>query len=259
MGNRPLLSLTPRSQFELAALLHSSSFTALFSNNKPNQSDAQKTNQIPYLPNRRTSRLILATNSLARLPLGCALRRSFRLTLARYRIQLAILITLLAVLTYLRLEILARRDSRARNSALVAPTLDRLATQAVLHARGDAAEGWISVGQLRDDILRDEFSAKRRERIWKQVKAVVEMNANVRASVREGRGGEISRVWEWIGSLGVLGEEAWSGGRKSGTGRVSYGSSGVVDNGIVGSSPTQARARGEMVEQRKWDEGRPIY
>lgn len=143
--------------------------------------------------------------------------------------------------------------------ALVATTLDRLATQAVLHARGDAAEEWISVGQLRDDILRDEFSAKRREDIWKQVKAVVEMNANVRASVREGRGGEISRVWEWIGSLGVLGEEAWSGGRKSGAGRVSYGSSGLVDNGSVGNSPVDGGARGEMVMQRKWDEGRPIY
>lgn len=142
----------------------------------------------------------------------------------------------------------------------MATTLDRLATQAVIHARGDAAEEWISVGQLRDDILRDEFSAKRRESIWKQVKAVVEMNANVRASVREGRGGDISRVWEWIGSLGVLGEEAWSAGRKSGAGRVSYGSSGgVVDNGSMGSSLAGGDARGQMVEQRKWDEGRPIY
>lgn len=158
------------------------------------------------------------------------------------------------------MEILARRESRARVPALVATTLDRLATQAGLHMRGDAAEAWISVGQLRDDILRDEFSAKRREAIWKQVKAVVEMNANIRVSVRESRGGEISRVWEWIGSLGVLGEEAWSGGRKSGAGRASYGSGGgLVDNGIVNSSPADGGARGEMVEQRKWDEGRPIY
>lgn len=240
-------------------MLHSSFLNPLSSNNKPNQSDAQRTNQIPHLPNRRTSRLLLATNSFARLPLGCALRRSFRLTLARYRIQLATLIALFAVFTYLRLEILARRDSRARVPALVATTLDRLATQAVLHARGDAFEEWISVGQLRDDVLRDEFSAKRREGIWKQVKAVVEMNANVRASVREGRGGEISRVWEWIGSLGVLGEEAWSGGRKSGGNRPSYGFGGVVDNGIVGSNSAGGGTKGEMIEQRKWDEGRPIY
>lgn len=241
-------------------MLHSSSSSPLSTNNKPNQSDAQQTNQIPYPPNRRTSRLLLSTNSLARLPLGCALGRSFRLTLARYRIQLISLVTFFAVLAYLRLEIIARRDSRARVPALVATTLDRLATQAVLHARGDAAEEWISVGQLRDDVLRDEFSAKRRESIWRQVKAVVEMNANVRASVRESRGGEISRVWEWIGSLGVLGEQAWSGGRKSGGGRLSYGSSeGMVDDGIVGNSPAGGRGRGEMIEQRKWDEGRPIY
>lgn len=145
--------------------------------------------------------------------------------------------------------------------ALVATTLDRLATQAALHARGDAAEEWISVGQLRDDVLRDEFSAQRREGMWKKVKEVVEMNANVRASVREGRGGEISRVWEWIGSVGVLGnggvDDSWSGGSRRTSGRVSFGgrSTGLVENGRASPS-LQA---GEMVEPRKWDEGRPIY
>ena len=83
-------------------------------------------------------------------------------------------------------------------------TLDRLATQAALHARGESSESWISVGQLRDDVLREEFDLKRRESMWKRVRAVVESNANVRASVREGRGGEVSRVWEWIGHLGLL-------------------------------------------------------
>lgn len=128
---------------------------------------------------------------------------------------------------------------------LVATTLDRLATQAALHVRGDAAEPWISVGQLRDDVLRDEFSAKRREEIWKKVKAVVEMNANVRSSVREGRGGEVSRVWEWIGSVGLLGEDAWSGPRRSNA-RISYG------GGLDGE-------RGLTPEGRTWDEGRPVY
>lgn len=136
--------------------------------------------------------------------------------------------------------------------------LDRLATQAALHARGDAAEEWISVGQLRDDVLRDEFSAQRREGIWRKVKEVVETNANVRTSVREGRGGEISRVWEWIGSVGILGgDENWSSGSRRTSSRVSFGGRDerLVENGRASPAPKG----GEMVEQRKWDEGRPIY
>ena len=138
---------------------------------------------------------------------------------------------------------------------LVATALDRLATQAALYSRGDAAESWISVGQLRDDVLRDEFSDRRRDRLWKRVGAIVERNANVRASVREGRGGDVSRVWEWIGSVGLL-DEPWSGSRSNGGHkRVSFG--GLVNEETDGgrASPNGA----EVVEQRKWNEGRPIY
>lgn len=149
------------------------------------------------------------------------------------------------------------RSDTARVPSLVATTLDRLATQAALHARGDAAESWISVGQLRDDVLRDEFSDKRRESLWKRVSAVVEKNANVRASVREGRSGDVSRVWEWIGSVGLL-DESWSDRRSGGGKRVSFG--GVVDEGTPegGRDGTPSAGR-EMIEQRKWDEGRPLY
>lgn len=137
----------------------------------------------------------------------------------------------------------------------MATTLDRLATQAALYARGDAAESCISVGQLRDDVLRDEFSDKRRESMWKRVAAVVERNANVRASVREGRAGDVSRVWEWIGSVGLL-DEPWSGVRGSGAGKK-VGFTGSVESGTPDRPVTPSGA--EMVEQRKWDEGRPIY
>lgn len=145
--------------------------------------------------------------------------------------------------------------------ALVATTLDRLATQSALHAQGAAPESWISVGQLRDDVLRDEFSAKRRERLWKRVKAVVEMNANVRASVREGRGGDVSRVWEWIGSVGFI-EDAWgvAGGRRDSS-RLSLGVGGAVGGSspvVVGEGSGNEGGRREM-EQRRWDEGRPVY
>ncbi|MCJ1369722.1 inner nuclear membrane protein enriched at telomere/subtelomere region [Loxospora ochrophaea] len=125
-------------------------------------------------------------------------------------------------------------------------TLDRLATQAVLHSQGKADESWISAGQLRDDVLRNEFSAKRRDEIWKRVKAVVEENANVRASVRETRAGDISRVWEWIGSLGAI-EDGDRGGRRS------------LGSPVTNEKPSPGDDSKDWVEVRRWDEGRPIY
>ena len=144
-----------------------------------------------------------------------------------------------------------QQADNARVPGLVSTTLDRLATQTALHQRGDTQEGWISSGQLRDDVLRDEFSAARRAKIWKKVEAVVEMNANVRPSVREGRTGEVSRVWEWIGNVGLL-EDGWGSGpadrRRSGKFIEMGDTPKVEDAGTI-----------TIADQRKWDEGRPIY
>jgi len=133
----------------------------------------------------------------------------------------------------------------------VSLTLDRLATQAALHAQDKELqpESWISIGQLRDDVLRDEHSIKKREALWSKVKKVVEMNANVRSSQREGRNGEISRVWEWIGALAGLDGE----GKRRKSGRVSWG---VYDEM---SSPVSGSDGGPEVVQARWQEGRPIY
>lgn len=134
---------------------------------------------------------------------------------------------------------------------LVSLTLDRLATQAALHVqdREDYPEGWISIGQLRDDVLRDQHSLRKREALWNKVKKVVEMNANVRASQRESRSGEVSRVWEWIGAVGGI----ESGEKRRKSGRVSWG---VYDDK---SSPVSGSDGGPEMVQSKWEEGRPIY
>ena len=159
---------------------------------------------------------------------------------------------------YARSRFMTLRSDTARVPTLVSTTLDRLATQAALYNRGEAPESWISIGQLRDDVLRDEFSAKRREALWKRVRAVVEMNTNVRASERELRAGDVSRVWEWIGNLGLV-DDAWTegGGRRSGV-RFSLG------DRRRSATPTgrvleMGQGGNEMAEKRQWDEGRPIY
>lgn len=158
---------------------------------------------------------------------------------------------LLFAVAYGRSRLMDYRQATAQIPTLVNTTLDRLATQAALAVEGRVDESFISIGQLRDDVLRATFSAAERERVWKGVRAIVEGNANVRVSTREaGRTGEMSRVWEWIGPLNLApGLE----GRRSG-GLIEEGpSSAAVDR-------DQHREGGkQMAETRKWDEGRPIY
>lgn len=174
------------------------------------------------------------------------------------------MIALVAALAYARRRIRRARADVARVPALVATTLDRLATQAALHVRGDAAEPWISVGQLRDDILRDVFSDARRESMWVRVRAIVERNANVRAAVREGRAGDVSRVWEWIGSVGFLDDTPNTTNSRRSLGQGKRVSFGALEDPSTSSSSSPAPAAGDeskrsTTELRKWDEGRPVY
>lgn len=121
------------------------------------------------------------------------------------------------------------------------------------------SEPHISAGQLRDDVLREEFSAARREKIWQRVKKVVEMNANVRAGVREGRSGEVSRVWEWIGALPAL-EDVYdrSASRSASRSRLSWGPGETEQKTPSGEGKT-VDVKSEEREVRRWDEGRPVY
>lgn len=142
---------------------------------------------------------------------------------------------------------------------MVKLTLDRLATQASRHANDPDAfrDNYISISQLRDDVLRDEHSLQKRNAIWQKVRQVVEMNANVRSAQRQDRNGEISRVWEWIGAVGEIedtpGRMERSARRKSG--RVSW-----VEAGEEGAkSPVSGTDDGEELVRQKWQEGRPIY
>ncbi|RAL01343.1 putative sister chromatid separation protein (Src1) [Aspergillus ibericus CBS 121593] len=205
-----------------------------------------------------SSVLTLTSTSVSRLPLTCAFRRNIRLSLVAYRLPLSVLIACVGALLYARSRVRARRSDMARVPELVATTLDRLATQAALHARGAARESYIPIGQLRDDVLRSELRGSRREELWKRVRSVVEGNANVRASVREGRGGDVARVWEWIGGIGSVRNEMESGattGREGGKVHFSplpseQGRDQTVGDGMLAQSPGKSR---------KWDEGRPIY
>ncbi|CBF75113.1 hypothetical protein AN3910.2 [Aspergillus nidulans FGSC A4] len=200
-----------------------------------------------------SSVLTLTSTSVARLPLSCAIRRYVRLSLLAYRLPLSLLIICIAAATYARARVRARRSDLARVPELVATTLDRLAAQAALHARGHAHEPYISIGQLRDDVLRSELRGNRREEIWKRVRNVVEGNANIRAAVREGRGGDVARVWEWVGGIGSVGRQI-----EGSTDKAQFSPLATPETrspGALDAIPCDSQQQAV----RKWDEGRPIY
>ncbi|KAJ4501996.1 inner nuclear membrane protein enriched at telomere/subtelomere region [Exophiala dermatitidis] len=212
-----------------------------------------------------SGKILLSSSSLARLPLACAVRRSVLRTITQHRVPLAVLMMVVSGLLYGRHKIIAYRQATAQIPGLVATTLDRLATQAALKEDGRASEAFISVSQLRDDVLRNVFSASERERVWQNVRKIVEGNANVRAATREGgKTGEWSRVWEWIGPLDLA--PGLEGRRSGGGGLLTNGGLGGADGSGSTSSGRGGRDGVSALEEdraslavRKWDEGRPIY
>ncbi|KAF2791854.1 hypothetical protein K505DRAFT_326558 [Melanomma pulvis-pyrius CBS 109.77] len=201
-----------------------------------------------------TSERRLASNSLAELSLACSIRRSLRQTVERYIWQLVLIFSVLVSGSYGRYRITSGRAMEARAKHLASNVFDRLANHAALNTQDPGAypEPGVSMTQLRDDVLRTEFSASKRQQLWEKVQKKVEHNSNVRAAVREGRSGDVARMWEWIGPVQLI-EDGQSGGRRRESGRYSLGSA-------MGSSPPEV-ASWEMKELKgaAWDESRPIY
>ncbi|KAM0819511.1 putative Man1-Src1p-C-terminal domain-containing protein [Seiridium cardinale] len=187
----------------------------------------------------------LSSTSLARIPLTCAVKRSVRLGLARYRLQIGSVILSALSALYARQRYRSNRAANAQVPALVDLVLERLANQKQL--ADDEDDPWLFLPNLRDDVLRSVHKLSQRERIWQRVRAVVEQNSNVRTSQREGRSGEVGRAWEWIGPS--VGDSA----RRRRSGRVSWGPD-------VKSEDDEDVAEKSYLHQ-KWEEGgaRPIY
>lgn len=143
----------------------------------------------------------------------------------------------------------------ARVPELVTTTLDRLATQAALHARGESRNPYIPIGQLRDDVLRSELRGNRREELWRRVRSVVEGNANIRAAVREGHGGDVSRVWEWVGGISSVPEVEGSARRRESNWAALSPEGSRYQTDMENDTPSATGLK----DSRRWDEGRPIY
>ncbi|PVH94194.1 hypothetical protein DM02DRAFT_200151 [Periconia macrospinosa] len=195
-----------------------------------------------------TGKQQLSSTSLAELPLVCSIKRSLRETLERHILTVVIIILTIASGSYGKYSFTKNRAMEARAKQLASDVFNHLANQAAL-ARHDPStyqDRGLSMNQLRDDVLRDEFSAARRIKLWQKVQKKVENNANVRAAVREGQSGDITRMWEWTGPVHLL-EEGHSSGKRDG-GRYSLGG--------LQESPLEAK---EIKDRKQWDEGHPVY
>ncbi|KAK5169157.1 inner nuclear membrane protein enriched at telomere/subtelomere region [Saxophila tyrrhenica] len=153
---------------------------------------------------------------------------------------------------YGRQRYISSRTVESVAKQLTGRVYEVLSEQAALHAADPNSyrDNHVSVAQLRDDILRDEYSTWRRKKVWDAVQKKVERNSNVRPMVREGRSGDVGRVWEWVGAVGRLESSPQSGGherRKSG--RVSFG----------GDTFIEPRREEEVGEVTRWKEQGGYY
>ncbi|KAF2711400.1 hypothetical protein K504DRAFT_475262 [Pleomassaria siparia CBS 279.74] len=190
----------------------------------------------------------LASNSLAELSLSCSIRRSLRQTAQRYLWQIVLIISVLVSGSYGRHKITSGRATEARAKQLASSVFDRLANHAALNAQDSGAypEAGISMTQLRDDVLRSEFSASKRQKLWAVVQKKVEHNSNVRAAVRESHSGDVGRIWEWIGPVQLLEDGRKGGHSRRESNRYNF-------SPALGSSPPMKQFQGG-----DWHEGRPV-
>lgn len=150
--------------------------------------------------------------------------------------------------SYGKYAVTNRRAMEERAKQLASDVFDRLADHAALSYQEPGAypEKGISMAQLRDDVLRNEFSSSRRQKLWERVQKKVELNSNIRAAVRETSSGDVARMWEWIGPVKLLEDGRSSGKRESG--RFSLG--------MGNSLPIISK---EKKEVKSWDESQPAY
>lgn len=162
---------------------------------------------------------------------------------------------------YGRYYITSGQETERKAKQLASLALEKLGMQATLHAQEPDIyqENYISMAQLRDDVLRDEFSASRRKKLWEKVQKKVEGNANVRPMVREGRTGDVGRVWEWVGAVGLLeSPQSPESGNRRKSGRVSFaGDTHRLLEPLEGDDSSLIER--SDVPKKRWEESRPYY
>ncbi|KAK3819458.1 MAG: Man1-Src1p-C-terminal domain-containing protein [Linnemannia gamsii] len=139
---------------------------------------------------------------------GCRVRQALVGWALQFKFILFALTVGLVGAAAVHVHIIRRRKETRIVNGLVQNVLTKLSDQAHFYYvdRVLYPESYLPELHLRDVLLADVHSPARRQEIWNKVEAVVERNSNVRASSQEVRG-ELHRVWEWVGSTGVYGQQ----------------------------------------------------
>jgi hypothetical protein len=134
--------------------------------------------------------------------LGCRMRMIVGNAWQKMRFWLATLFVLALSLQWVRHRFQSNKSRKGQTKELVVATLARLeeVKRISIQSNDDSQDGFLSLTQLRDDILRNESLESKKKKIWMGVIKAVESNTNVRTRQAKVRG-EWSRVWEWIGAL----------------------------------------------------------
>lgn len=132
----------------------------------------------------------------------CALLSSLHVTLLFY--TTGSLVTLVCIF-WLRKRYVYQKAEMNRVVELVQVALDTLRNQEMAHHVDPVSTAYshLSSIHLRDLILQEEHSVPTRRRLWDKVEKIVESNANVRATMEELEGGDIGRVWQWVGNTAI--------------------------------------------------------
>lgn len=160
---------------------------------------------------QRSSR-ILATRGPVGVGVQCRAALAAGSVWRRSRAWLVSLLGLTLVVQWLRLRVRGTSQARRQAQELTKVCLLRLQTvkrRSVYAVQPGGAgspatpggyEPFLSVTQLRDNLLREEDNAVRRKALWSKVSRLTESNTNVRTRQAKVQG-EWARVWEWVGPI----------------------------------------------------------
>ncbi|GAA5868312.1 hypothetical protein JCM3774_001002 [Rhodotorula dairenensis] len=141
----------------------------------------------------------------AEMPMSCRVRLAAIRALKRHKAHIATVVAVVAVVLWARHKLRSRRTDAELVRHLVQVALRQLQQQERSHYADPVHVPFPHVvpSHLRDLILQDEHSPRRRAELWKQVEKIVEGNANVRVADVEQYGEEM-RGWLWTGPSGRI-------------------------------------------------------
>ncbi|CAN3376957.1 inner nuclear membrane protein Src1p [Diutina rugosa] len=147
----------------------------------------------------RTEKVFRST-SLRNLSLGCQLRNSVVGSIARHKVEVLFLVTIVILVKLINWKLVKFREEKTKLDIIYKDVLKRLYGNAKRAKTDPDVIPYIGSVQLRDIILANEQNLKRRVQLWNKVITKVEANTNINSKVIEDHG-EIFKVWQWVSDV----------------------------------------------------------